>query len=168
METLEHILGIGQEDLNWWQMSIRAVLVFLISLVYVRIANKRIFGQHSAFDIVLGVMYGSIMSRAITGTSPFFPTLAAGLVLVLLHRALAALAYQFKNGPVSSFIKGKPDTLVKDGHFLKDAMRAHSVTENDILEALQLKGGPVDVKQVEVACLERSGNISVVFKKDDQ
>ncbi len=167
METLEFLLGLGEENLNWWQMSIRAVVVFFISLTYVRIANKRIFGRHSAFDIVLGVMYGSIMSRAITGTSPFGPTLAAGLVLILLHRLLAAAATKTRHGEAfSNFLKGKTTTLVQDGQYLKEVMRAHSVTENDILETLRTKGGPVDVTQIETACLERSGSISVVYKKE--
>lgn len=165
MEVVETALGLGQEELNWWQMSIRAVLVFFISLVYVRIANKRIFGQHSAFDIVLGIMYGSVMSRAITGTSPFFPTLAAGLVMILLHRFLANMAFTVGNG-FGSFLKGKSTNLVEDGKLLPDAMRQHSVTENDILEALRVKGGTSSIEDVESACLERSGNISVVMKKD--
>ncbi|WP_242693224.1 DUF421 domain-containing protein [Sabulibacter ruber] len=167
METLEYVFGIGQQDLNWWQMSIRAVVVFFISLVYVRIANKRIFGRHSAFDIVLGVMYGSVMSRAITGTSPFIPTLAAGLVLIVLHRMLASLAAGTQHHEsLSNFLKGKTATLVQDGKFLEDALRAHNVTKNDIMEALRTKGGPVEVEKIETACLERSGSISVVYKKE--
>ncbi|RNI23740.1 DUF421 domain-containing protein [Rufibacter latericius] len=148
-------------------MSIRAVLVFFISLGYVRLANKRIFGQQSAFDIVLGIMYGSIMSRAITGTSPFFPTLAAGLVLVMLHRMLAAVAYRFGHGHgISNFIKGKTAALVKDGKLLKDDMRAHSITENDIVETMRSQGGPMDIGKIDTACLERSGKISIVYKED--
>jgi uncharacterized membrane protein YcaP (DUF421 family) len=165
METLDFILGIGEKDLNWWQMSLRAIIVFFIALVYVRIANKRIFGRHSAFDIVLGVMYGSIMSRAITGNSPFYPTLAAGLVLILLHRLMAALAYK-AGGPVSNMIKGKTVTLVKDGKFLREVMRAHNITENDVLETLRTNGSPEDVSKVSTACLERSGSISVVMQDD--
>ncbi|MGV3538664.1 MAG: DUF421 domain-containing protein [Rufibacter sp.] len=164
MEELDVILGIGVKELNWWQMSIRAVVVFLIVLVYLRVANKRIFGRHSAFDIVLGVMYGSVMSRAITGNAPFYPTLITGLVMILLHRLLAAVALRSGQG-VSTFLKGKTVTLVKDGEMLYDAMREHNITENDILEALRTHGGPVDVSKVESACLERSGSISVVMKE---
>ncbi|WP_246849897.1 MULTISPECIES: DUF421 domain-containing protein [Rufibacter] len=167
METLEYILGIGDEHLNWWQMSVRAVIVFFVSLTYIRLANKRIFGQQSTFDIVLSIMYGSIMSRAITGTSPFFPTLAAGIVLILLHRMLASVAFQFGHGHgISNFLKGKTVSLVKDGKVLEDQMRAHSITENDIIEVLRTKGGPVDIAKIETACLERSGSISVVYKDD--
>ncbi|ALI99135.1 DUF421 domain-containing protein [Rufibacter tibetensis] len=165
MEILETALGIGLKDLNWWQMSARAIIVFFVSLMYVRLANKRIFGRHSAFDIVLGVMYGSVMSRAITGNSPFVPTLIAGLVLILLHRFLATLAFR-TGDEVSTMIKGKTVTLIKDGEFLKDVMRAHNVTENDIFESMRAQGSPEDISKVSTACLERSGSISVVMKDD--
>ncbi len=167
MDFLDPILGIGEENLSWWQMSLRAIIVFLVSLVYLRLANSRIFGRHGAFDIVLGIVYGSVMSRAITGNSPFYATLAAGLSLILLHRVLAAVTYSYgqKLG-FSNFIKGGMATLVEDGEMKKDVMRKHNVTENDLLETMRLQGGPVDISQIKSACLERSGNISVIVKKD--
>lgn len=166
VDFLDFVLGIGKDSLVWWQMSLRAVLVFLISLVYLRLANARIFGRHGAFDIVLGIVYGSVMSRAITGNSPFYATLAAGLALILLHRLLAAVTYSYgqKLG-FSDFIKGGMATLVEDGEMKKDIMRKHNVTENDILETMRLQGGPMDIKKVKSACLERSGNISVIMKE---
>lgn len=167
MEFINEALGIGKENLNLWEMSLRAVVVFFISLTYVRLGSKRMFGRFSAFDIVLGIMYGSVMGRALTGNSPFYPTLAAGLVLILLHRLLAAIAYKSGNSSgVSSFIKGNVANLVEDGKIDRDAMAAHNVTENELLEALRTNGGPVDISKIKSACLERSGNISVVMKEE--
>ncbi len=163
MELLDTILGIGVEKLNWWQMGLRAVIVFFVGLLYIRVANKRIFGRHSAFDIVLGVMFGSIMSRAITGNSPFFPTLVAGLVLILLHRLLAAAAYRTGSG-VSNFLKGHTVTLVRNGELQREVMQAHNITENDIHEAIRSSGKPEELEKVKSACLERSGSISVVME----
>jgi uncharacterized membrane protein YcaP (DUF421 family) len=168
VDFLETALGLSQKELIWWQMCIRAALVFLISLGYIRIANKRIFGKFSAFDIVLGVMYGSVMSRAITGNAPFFATLAAGLSLILLHRLLAFLSLRVKHGsPLSNFIKGQPIPLVLNGNILKDALQKHSITERDLQEALRSNGGPVDLAKIETAYLERSGDISLIMKKEN-
>ncbi|KAA6431204.1 DUF421 domain-containing protein [Rufibacter glacialis] len=150
-------------------MAVRAVLVFFISLGYIRLANKRIFGQHSAFDIVLGVMYGSIMSRSVTGNSPFFPTLLAGLVLVVLHRFLASLAYQSGQGQgISNLIKGRTFTLAKDGKLIREVMQANSITENDLVESMRSQGGPTDITKIETACLERNGKISIIFKQEEK
>lgn len=156
-------LGIGEETLTWWQMSIRAVVVFIAALIIMRIGNKRIFGKHTAFDIVLGIMYGSILSRAITGNSPFWPTLCAALVLVLLHRFLAFLAYS-TSGPFGNFIKGRPVMLVKKGKLLEEELKKNSLTENDLEEAMR-SGGVTRIEEIEYACLERSGDITIIRKE---
>lgn len=159
--------GIHGEDLTWWQMSVRAVVVFFVALVILRIGNHRIFGKNSAFDIVLGIIYGSVLSRAITGNSPFIPTLVAALVLVLLHKALATVAYHSSFG-FGDFIKGEGVKLVEDGNLKRDALRKNSVTENDLEEALRKSGTEADLSRIKSAYLERSGKISVIMKDGDE
>jgi uncharacterized membrane protein YcaP (DUF421 family) len=67
----------------------------------------------SAFDVIVAIMLGSIMSGAITGGSPFLPTLVAGGMLVGLHWLLAVLAVQTNwMGPL---VKGTRTLLIKDG-----------------------------------------------------
>lgn len=70
-EFIYQIIG-AENDIKWWQMAIRAFIVFLVAIVLIRIGNKRIFGKYSSFDIVLGIILGSILSRAITGNLLFF------------------------------------------------------------------------------------------------
>lgn len=162
-DVLDTLLGIGADTLTWWQMSVRAVGVFFAALVIMRIGNQRIFGKHTAFDIVLGIIYGSILSRAITGNSPFWPTICAALVLVLLHRFLAYAAYN-TSGILGTFLKGTPVMLVKDGKLQKEALKKNSLTENDLQEAMR-SGGVASLDDIETACLERSGSISIIKKK---
>jgi uncharacterized membrane protein YcaP (DUF421 family) len=161
-EFFETVFGVGELPLNWWQMGIRAVVVFFVALIIMRLGSKRIFGKHTAFDIVLGIIYGSILSRAITGNSPFFPTLFAALILVLLHRFLAYLAYS-TSGPFGSLIKGNPVMLVKDGKLREEELKKNSLTEKDLQEAMRV-GGVTSIEDIETACLERSGDISIIKK----
>ena len=145
-------------------MSFRAVGVFFAALAIMRIGSHRVFGKNTAFDIVLGIIYGSILSRAITGNSPFWPTLAAALTLVMLHKLLAMLAFNSKSG-FGNLIKGKPQELVKDGEVQWDVMRDNSVTENDLKEALRNSGHKPDIESIQSACLERNGDISIIYKE---
>lgn len=163
-EFLNTALGVHHEDLTWWQMSIRAVIVFIVALIIVRVGNHRIFGKHTAFDIVLGIIYGSVLSRAITGNSPFFPTLVAALVLMLSHRLLAIVAYHSNFG-FGNWIKGKPSILIKDGELQREAMRKNSITEHDLSEAVRKAGYESDLSKINTAYLERSGDISIIEKK---
>lgn len=163
-ELIDTTLGIGSDGLLWWQMSIRAIVVFIVALTIVRVGNNRVFGKHTAFDIILGIIYGSVLSRAITGNSPFFPTLAAALVLVLLHRLLAVVAYHSSFG-FGNFVKGKPKVLIKDGIVQQDALKRNSITENDLKEAIRKSGCEADLSKVNTAYLERSGDISIIQKE---
>ncbi|MBF9253423.1 DUF421 domain-containing protein [Pontibacter sp. 172403-2] len=148
-------------------MSLRAIGIFFAAVLILRIGSSRIFGKNTTFDIVLGVIYGSILSRAITGNAPFWPTLAAALTLVVLHRGLAMLAF-YTNIGVGNILKGKPEMLIKNGELQWAAMRRNSVTEHDLCEALRNAGHDADLKSVRLAYLERSGNISVIMKSDEQ
>jgi hypothetical protein len=68
--------GDGDDQLNAAQMALRAVVVYVVTVIIVRLGKKRFMGQGTAFDVILGIMLGSIVSRAITGNAPFFPALA--------------------------------------------------------------------------------------------
>ncbi|WP_237144793.1 DUF421 domain-containing protein [Pontibacter pamirensis] len=163
VEIYETALGTDAETLTWWQMSLRAVVVFFAALVILRIGNKRIFGKNSAFDIVLGIIYGSVLSRAVTGNSPFLPTLVAVLVLVLLHKGLAAVAFHSDFG-FGDFAKGKHVKLVEEGKLQRQTLRKHSITEDDLREAMRESGSKGDLGDIRFAYLERSGQISVIMK----
>ncbi|MBC5993084.1 DUF421 domain-containing protein [Pontibacter sp. SD6] len=145
-------------------MSLRAIVVFFAALAIIRMGNHRIFGKNTAFDIILGIIYGSVLSRAITGNSPFWPTIFAALTLVILHKILAVAAYHSSFG-FGNMIKGKPKALVKDGELQRDTMRSSSVTENDIKEALRNAGHKPEISSIYRAYLERSGDISIVCKE---
>lgn len=164
-EILDTVFGLHEQTLTWWQMSARAVGVFFAALFIIRIGSHRIFGKNTAFDIILGIIYGSVLSRAITGNSPFWPTLAAAFTLVMLHKALAMIAYHSNIG-FGDLIKGRPQLLVKDGKLQEKEMRDNSVTKSDLLEALRSSGSATDLERIDVAYLERSGSISIILKKD--
>src|SRR5689334_16617561 len=88
METLENIFGTGK-DLTFHQMCARAFVTFFITLVLIRLAGMRSIGKRTAFDTVITIMLGAVLSRVIVGVSAFFPTLGASIVLVLVHRLVA-------------------------------------------------------------------------------
>ncbi|HLL76029.1 MAG TPA: YetF domain-containing protein [Pyrinomonadaceae bacterium] len=143
-------------------MSLRALVVFVAAIVMLKIGDKRFMGRSTAFDAALGIIFGSVVSRAITGNAPFGPTLAAGLVLVLLHWVLAAIA--FRSHGFGNLVKGRNQLLVRDGEPLRNEMRKTHITEHDLNEALRKQGKPADMSQVREAHLERDGKISIVAR----
>ncbi len=160
MDWINQIIGTDAQTILWWQMMVRGVLVFFVALFLVRMGGKRTFGKSTSFDIVVGVMLGSTLSRTLTGNSRFFPTVAAASALVLLHFLLGKLALHSPR--VGHAVKGIEVQLVKDGQIQWDAMRRVNMTEHDLREAMRLQGGPVELPRIRAAFLERNGHVSIL------
>lgn len=157
---MHSVVGSGPETITWWQMVVRATVIFLFLLLLVRFGGKRIFGQNTSFDIVLGVLLGSTLSRALTANAPFVPTLAASAALVVLHGSLAR--FSLRSPRVARLAKGKEDLLIEDGRILEENLHRTGLTEHDLMEGIRLAGSTEAVSEVKRAYLERNGNISVV------
>jgi uncharacterized membrane protein YcaP (DUF421 family) len=162
---LEHIaalaLGLGQEakELAFWQMGLRAIFMYMATLLIVRMGKKRFMGRATAFDLIVGIMLGSIASRAITGNAPLFPTLAAAAMIMALHWIFSAIAVRWHW--FGRLIKGRSTLLIKDGEVDEDALCGAHMTSRDLAEALR-EAGIVDLRKVAEARLERGGQMSVI------
>jgi len=155
-------LDVSVMALTWTQLCARTVVVFAFGLLLVRLADRRFLGRNAGFDVVLAIVLGSVVSRAINGQAAFFPTLGAGFVLVLLHRLLAIVSC--RSHVVSRLLKGSDCLLIRDGQIDRVALRRAEFSEDDLLENLRLRGNVASAEDVAEARLERNGQISVVLK----
>jgi uncharacterized membrane protein YcaP (DUF421 family) len=166
METLwtqlQSLLDLSGESrgIDAGSMALRTVIVYVFTLAVVRLGSRRLLAKPSAFDFIVAIMVGSIMSRAINGDAPFVPTLVAGLILLLLHWAFAAAAVRAHW--ISVAVKGTRIPLIRDGEVLKKNMRRAQITDDDLGEALRLRIQHEDPSRVAAAYMERSGDISVI------
>ena len=159
METLHAFIGAQGQDIGWLQMSLRATLIFVLGVLIVRFAATRAFGKWSALDIILAVIVGSNLSRALTGSAPFLPTLIATVLLVVLHGMLAMAAARWSW--LSTVTKGASVPLVREGQMDEAAMRRAGIGQGDLRMALRAAGHN-DLTSVKSASLERNGDISVI------
>jgi len=166
-EQFQTLLGLGRDvaDVGALQMALRTIIIYAFTLVIVRLGSKRFLGKASAFDTIVGIMIGSVMSRAINGSAPFLPTLVAGVVLIGMHWLLAVLAFHIAwFGP---FVKGNPVLLIKDGQVQEQGMRRGGITKQDLTQALREHTKQSDPAKIRLAYLERDGQISVIpFKHE--
>ena len=159
MESLRVLIGPDNGAASALQLCARAVLLLAFGIACIRIAGRRTFSQASPLDIVVAIVVGSNISRAMTGKAPFFPTLAATLLLVVLHRLLAMATLRWS--VLASWIKSTPTTLVSDGQVDEAALRRHGLSREDLLEALRMEQAD-DPARIRLATLEAGGKISVV------
>jgi uncharacterized membrane protein YcaP (DUF421 family) len=160
----ETVLGLSVEprNLTFVQISLRGIIVFLATLAMVRLGHKRSLSHKTPFDAVLLVILASVLSRAINGSAAFFATIGGGVVLVLLHRLFAHMAYY--SHAFGILVKGRPDIIVRDGECDFEMMLRNHVSTHDLEEDMRLNGNIDDLSQVRLARVERSGDISFIKK----
>src|SRR6476659_384075 len=95
MNSLTYFFG-QDENLNAWQMSVRAILVFFVTLVLIRFGGVRIYGKKSAFDTTIMIIMGAVLARGIVGASRLDSAIAASTCMIIIHRLLAWLCMKSK------------------------------------------------------------------------
>jgi uncharacterized membrane protein YcaP (DUF421 family) len=161
-ETLTHIFGEGR-DLTAYQSAARAVVIFFICILFIRIAGRRLLGINTALDTVISILLGAVMSRAISGASDFWPTCAAGFTLVCLHRLFAWLT--FRSRTVGRLMKGSPLLIYENGKILRNNLSICCVTENDLMEAIRERTNQDSLDKIDRIYAERNGSISIILEK---
>jgi uncharacterized membrane protein YcaP (DUF421 family) len=161
-QLLHTSLGIGVEPkgLTFLQVSVRGVIVFIATLIMVRLGSKRSLAEKTAFDAVFIVIIGSMLARAINGSEAFFPTLGTGFVLVLLHRLFGFAAYY--SHAFGILVKGKPVVLMQNGSLQWKNMLWEHISKHDLEEDMRLEAKTDDLSKIQAARLERSGDISFI------
>lgn len=139
--------------------------VYVTAILFVKIGEKRFMGKNTAFDMILGIILGSVLSRAVTGNVPFLPTLGAGALLVGVHWLFSVLS--FHSDWFGVLVKDRERVLVQDGEILWENMRKSHISRKDLEMALYLNGNVTDSSQVKEARFERSGDISVIPREPD-
>jgi uncharacterized membrane protein YcaP (DUF421 family) len=162
LELLSEIFGQG-EDLSALQMCCRAVVIFIIALLLIRISGRRSFGMQSPFDNTIVILLGAILSRTVVGASEFIPTVSASLVIALMHRIFAWIG--IRNKRFNRLIKGRKITLYKDGKLLDKSLERALVNEDDLTESVRTNLHEEGLDKIETAYMERSGKINVIKKK---
>ncbi len=157
-------LRLEPKDLSFSQISLRGIIVFIASLIMIRLGSKRALAQKTAFDAVLIVVLASVLARAVNGSASFFPTLGASFVIVLLHRFLAFVANRWH--PLGILVKGEPHVILRDGRVDRAAMRRNHISDRDFEEDMRLSAETEDKSKLKIARVERCGDISFIKKEE--
>jgi len=161
-DSLDAWLGLHAQaqDLTFVQISLRGILVFMATLLMVRVGDRRFLSKKTIFDAVLGFILASMLARAVNGTAAFFPTLGGACVLIALHKVLAAISR--RSHWFGGLVKGMPERVIRGGEVDHRVMVRHDVSEHDLMEDLRLNGNVATPAEVQEAYIERNGQISVV------
>jgi uncharacterized membrane protein YcaP (DUF421 family) len=127
-----------------------------------RLSGRRTFAHMSAIDLIISIIVGSNLSRAMTGGVPLWGTLASVAVLVALH---LVLAYAVARSPrLACLVEGDAVLLSQDGAIRESARLRSQISMGDLEESLRGHGldGLAELGKTRKLVLEPSGKISVI------
>lgn len=148
----------------WWEFVLRAVIVYVVILVLVRMSGKRTVGQFTPFDMILLVLLGTAVQNSLIGEDV---SLLGGLIL-----AATLIGLNYLVGFVTSrsrradrLIEGAPVVLARDGKLFERVLKKELVSAADFDEAMR-QSGCGELEKVKLALLETNGQITII--KHDQ
>jgi len=155
-------VSLKAEDIQFWQVALRGMLVYAALIVILRFAKKRSLGRATAVDVVIVITVGSLASRGITGNAPLGNSLIAVVTLMAMHWLVSLVTRD--HSTISDWIKGSPRRIIANGEIDEEALIAAHMSDDDLEEDLRQRG-VADPKEVRLAMLERSGQLSVIKDK---
>ena len=149
----------------WWHFVLRALVIYVLVMVLVRLSGKRAVGQFTPFDLVVVILLGNAVQNGINGgDNSLTGAVIMASTLIGLNYVVAMLTSRFRF--IEKIVEGQRVLLARDGKVLEDVLRRELISQHDFEEALRMNN--VDaVADVETAMLETNGHISVVPKRQD-
>lgn len=142
---------------------LRAAVAYVFVHVSFRAVGRKELGRHSTYEIVLLLFVSVAMRQTIVGNDASLTTGLIGMGTLLLVDALVAWIVR-KSPRAARIIDGPVRELVRDGRPDEAAMRRARVTREQLLATLR-EHGRERLDGVRRAYLERSGRISVIFRR---
>lgn len=139
---------------------VRGTLTYLALLVLLRVVSRREIGAMGMADVLVVVLIADAAQNAMAGD---YKTVPDGVLLVAVILGWAWLVdwlgYRFS--VVERLVKPRRLTLVRKGRMQRKNMAREHVTEDDVWSQLRLHGVK-ELREVDLACLEPDGRVSVL------
>ncbi|MDQ3160719.1 MAG: DUF421 domain-containing protein, partial [Pseudomonadota bacterium] len=147
----------------WWHFVLRAVVIYALVIVLIRISGKRAVGQFTPFDLVMLILLGNAVQNGINGGDNSL-TGAAIMATSLIALNYAVAWMTSRSARAERIVEGAPVVIARDGKLFERVLRRELISSGDFEEALRMNNIE-DVSEVELALLETNGSISVVPKQ---
>lgn len=143
---------------------IRAIILYFIVVIIMRIMGKRQIGQLQPFELVIALMVSELAAMPMQNTSiPLFHGIIPIITLLVLQVLISTL--QLKSETARIVFCGKPSILIEKGKININELKNNRLNLNDLLEELRLKEY-YNLEDIEYAILETGGQISIIPKSD--
>ena len=153
---MSQLIG-GAGDLGW--VVAKAGLMFAVTVIGLRLGERRTLAQLGAFDFAVAVAIGSIIGRTVTASDTSFLTGAVALVTLLAAHRLVAVAR--RHSRIAQAVDHPPRVLVAGGAIREREVARAGLTTADVYALLRGQGVD-DLGQVGYLLYETRGATTLV------
>lgn len=140
----------------------RAIVLYIVVLIVMRLMGKREIGQLQPFELAISIMIADLASIPMSDTGiPISNGIIPILGLLVMHLMISII--NLKSIRAREVICGKPRILIYRGRIDEDALKKERFTINELQERLRNQN-IVNLGDVEYAILETSGQVTVIEK----
>jgi uncharacterized membrane protein YcaP (DUF421 family) len=141
---------------------LRAIVIFALLYVLMRVIGRRELSALEPFDLILLIVVGDLVQQGLTQDdySLTGALLAIGTIAVLV---LMVSFLNFRFPRLRPLLDGEPIVIVQDGKPIEKNMRRERITLDDLASAARLQN-IATIDDVAWAVMETSGLISFIKK----
>ena len=140
----------------------RAIVLYIIVLIVMRLMGKREIGQLQPFELAISIMIADLATLPMAETGiPISNGIIPILGLLVMHLVISLL--NMKSTKAREIICGKPSILIFRGKIDQKVLKKERFTINELEERLR-DNNIFNIGDVEYAVLETSGQVTVIPK----
>ncbi len=141
---------------------IRAIFLYIIVLIVMRLMGKREIGQLQPFELAISIMIADLASIPMADSGiPITNGIIPILGLLVMHLIISVI--NIKSIRAREIICGKPSILIYRGKIDEEVLKKERFTINELQERLR-GNNVVNIGDVEYAILETNGQVTVIQK----
>ena len=151
--------GMFQFGMPWWQLVLRAAIVYVVLFALIRLSGKHTLGELSIFDLIVVIVLGSAVRTSMIGNDK---SLQGGLIVVAVLLLLDWISTWLSSHSTRGdrWLQGHPVLLARDGELFEDVLKRCKIPRSNFVSSMR-KHGCRDLEMVELAILEPNGHITV-------
>lgn len=141
---------------------IRAIFLYIIVLIVMRLMGKREIGQLQPFELAISIMIADLASIPMADSGiPITNGIIPIFGLLVMHLIISVI--NIKSIKAREIICGKPSILIYRGKIDEEVLKKERFTINELQERLR-GNNVVNIGDVEYAILETNGQVTVIQK----
>lgn len=152
--------------MDWFGLSWRTLLMYVIVFIVLRLMGKREIGKLSVFDLVISVMIAELAVIEIEDPDNDLMHGIYPIIILLIVQLTTAFLF-LKSRKLRLIFDGKPSVIIAKGRIYKDELHKQRYNLDDLMVQLR-EQGIASINDVDFAILETSGKLSIIPKADSQ